>query len=72
MAETTPWAGQQTISLDLICILSSQLPDRLPLETDPQAREQGAIRQHHADSLDQAETARPGDGQWQGRDHVMD
>ena len=57
MKGTSGRAGEQTTPLDLICILSSKLPDRLPLETDRQEREQGALRQHPPDSLHEAETA---------------
>ena len=54
MKGTSGRAGEQT--LDLICILSSKLPDCLPLEKDRQEREQGALRQHPPDSLNEAET----------------
>ena len=57
MKGTSGRAGEQTTPLDLICILSSKLPDRLPLEKDRQEREQGALCQHPPDSLHEAETA---------------
>ena len=38
MMGTSGKAVEQTNPLDLICILSSKLPDRLPLEKDRQER----------------------------------
>ena len=57
MNGTSGRAGEQTTPLDLICILSSKLPDRLLLEKDRQEKEQGALCQHPPDSLHEAETA---------------
>ena len=56
MKGTSQRAGEQITLLDLICILSSKLPDCLPLEKDRQERKQGALRQHPPDSLYEAET----------------
>ena len=51
MKGTSRRASEQTTPFDLICVLSSKLPDRLPLEKDRQEKEQGALCQHPPDSL---------------------
>ena len=51
MKGTSGRAVEQTTPLDLICILSSKLPDRLPLEKYCQERKQRALCQHSPDSL---------------------
>ena len=58
MKGTSGRAGGQTTHLDLICILSSQLPDRLPLEKDCPKREQGALHQHPPVSMKQRQDDR--------------